>query len=190
MRPTGFPTPVDTPPDEQPVVIDVSGTVRPPRRLDRRGRAILAAAAAVAVVVNAGAAWAYWRVTGSSTGLGSGTGVELTLRGRSDYNRPLTPGSTGDLVVTVTNNNGFPIRITSVSAAAGKIMADDEHREAGCTSPGVTLARRAFPVSWEVPKNTVGAFTIADGLVMSSGGGPACRDASFTVPVHAVGVVS
>src|SRR4051794_35779333 len=105
MRPTGFPTPVETPPAEQPVVIDVSGTFRPPPRLDRRGRAILAAAAAVAVVVNAGAVWAYWGVTGSSTGLSSGTGVQLTLRGRSDYNRPLTPGSTGNLVVTVTNDN-------------------------------------------------------------------------------------
>jgi hypothetical protein len=190
MRPTGFPTPVETPPAEQPVVIDVSGTFRPPPRLDRRGRAILAAAAAVAVVVNAGAVWAYWGVTGSSTGLSSGTGVQLTLRGRSDYNRPLTPGSTGNLVVTVTNDNGFPIRITSVSAATGKIMADDEHREAGCTSPGVTLAQPAFPVSWEVPKNTIGAFTIAGGLAMSPGSGPSCRDASFTVPVRAVGVVS
>ena len=189
MRPTGFPTPVETPPAEQPVVIETSRTFRPPPRLDRRGRTILAAAAAVAVVVNAGAVWAYWRVTGSSTGVSSGTGVELTLRGRSDYNRPLTPGSTGNLVVTVTNENGFPIRITSVSAAPGKVMADDEHREAGCTSPGVTLARPAFPVSWEVPKNTIGAFTIVGGLAMSLGNGPACRDSSFTVPVRAVGVV-
>ena len=181
--------PAETPPEEQSVVTAEPAEPRSVRRLDRRGRAILAAAAAVAVVVNAGAVWAYWRVTGSSTGLSSGTGVQLTLRGRSDYNRPLTPGSTGNLVVTVTNENGFPIRITSVSAAAGKVMADDEHREAGCTSPGVTLARPAFPVSWEVPKNTIGAFTIAGGLAMSPGSGPACRDASFTVPVRAVGVV-
>ena len=186
MRPT---IPVETPPAVRPVVTAEPAEPRRARRLDRRGRAILAAAAAVAVVVNAGAAWAYWWITGSSTPRHSGTGVELTLRGRSDYNRPLTPGSTGNLVVTVTNENAFPIRITSVSAAAGKVMADDEHREGGCTSPGVTLARPAFAVSWEVPKNTIGAFTVAGGLAMSPAGDPACRDASFTVPIRAIGVV-
>ena len=63
------------------------------RRLDGRTRSILSAAAVAAIVVNAGAAWAYWKVTASETGgARAGTAVELTLPGRSNLNRPLTAG--------------------------------------------------------------------------------------------------
>src|SRR4051812_12225164 len=55
------------------------------RRVDSRTKSILAAAAAVALVVNAGAAWAYWRVMASHTGsVRAGTTIALALRGRSD----------------------------------------------------------------------------------------------------------
>src|ERR687885_2461156 len=67
-------------------------------RLDARTRSILSAAAVAAIVVNAGAAWAYWKVTASETGNArAGTAVELTLRGRSDYNRPLPAGGPRNL---------------------------------------------------------------------------------------------
>jgi hypothetical protein len=150
---------------------------------------MLAAAGAVAVVVNAGAAWAYWRVTSAGVGHATGSAIELNLRGRSDYNRPLSPGSTGNLTVRVTNDNSFPIRVTSVSIGTGNVVADAEHRDAGCLQTGVALSRPLFPVSWEVPRNTVGAFTVAGGLAMSVRSDPACRNATFTVPVRAQGSV-
>jgi len=173
------------------------GDVPPPRRrrgwpgrLDTRTRSILAAAAAGAVIVNAGAAWAYWRIAGSEPGRDdAGTFVELTLRGRSDLNKPLIPGGTGNLVVTVTNDHDFPITITSVTPGGGNIIADDEHREAGCTKPGVIVARESVSVRWEVPRNTVGAFTVAEGLAMGLDSDEACAGATFTVPVQAVGLV-
>jgi hypothetical protein len=160
-----------------------------PSRLDRRTRSILAAAAVAAVVVNAGAAWAYWRITGSETGRsGAGSFLELNLRGRSDLNRPLVPGGVGNLVVTVTNDNDFPIRITSVTPGTGNVIADDEHREAGCANTGVSVTRDSVKVRWEVPRNTVGAFTVPDGLAMAPGSDKACAGATFTVPVRAAGV--
>jgi len=153
-------------------------------RLDRRTRSILTAAAIAAAVVNASAVWAYWHITGSATGRATaGTVVELNLRGRSDLNRPLTPGSTGNLTVTVTNDHAFPIRITSVRAAPGTVMADDEHRENGCVDSGVTVARQAFDVQWDVARNDVAAFTVPNGLVMNAPSHPACAGAVFTVPV-------
>lgn len=159
-------------------------------RLDARTRSILAAAAAGALIVNAGAAWAYWRITGSATGRAdAGAFVELTLRGRSDLNKPLTPGGTGNLVVTVTNDHDFPIRITSVAPGEGNIIADDEHREAGCTRTGVVVARDWVSVQWDVPRNTVGAFTVVEGLAMAPDSDRACAGATFTVPVQAVGLV-
>jgi hypothetical protein len=159
-------------------------------RLDARTRSILGAAAVAAVVVNAGAAWAYWKVTESETASArAGTAVELTLRGRSDLNRPLLPGGTGNLTVTLTNDNDFPITITSVSPGPGNVVADDEHREAGCREIiGVSLTKAAFAVSWDVARNTIGAFSIPDGLRMDPNANKACKGATFTVPVQVNGV--
>jgi hypothetical protein len=158
------------------------------RRIDRRTRTILSIAAAAAIVVNAGAAWAYWHVTESRTGQAAGgTAVELTLRARNDLNKPLAPGGTGNLTVTVTNEYDFPILITQVTPGSGNIVADDEHREAGCTAPAVSMTRPRFTVSWDVARNTVGAFTIPDGLFMNHSTQRACRGATFTVPVQVTG---
>jgi hypothetical protein len=171
---------------------DVLRTGRPRgflSRLDARTRSILTAAAAAAVLVNAGAVWAYWQITGSETGRAdAGTIVELNLRGRSDLNKPLTPGSTGNLTVTLTNDHDFPIRITSVAPASGSIMADDEHRENGCVNHGVTVVHDAVDVRWEVDRNHVGAFTVPGGLAMATKSDPACEGAVFTVPVLVTGV--
>jgi len=158
------------------------------RRIDRRTRTILSVAAAAAIVVNAGAAWAYWHITESKTGgRNTGTAVELALRARNDLNRPLTPGGSGNLTVTVANEYDFPIRITLVTPGAGNVVADDEHRDDGCTAPGVTMSRPRFDVSWSVPRNTVGAFTIPGGLTMSHSSQRACRGATYTVPVQVTG---
>jgi hypothetical protein len=159
------------------------------RRLDGRTRSILSAAAVTAVVVNAGAAWAYWRVTASETGSArAGSTVELALRGRSDLNRPLARGATGNLIVTLTNDNDFPIRITSVSPGPGNVVADGEHRDAGCLATGVSMTRASFVVSWYVAKNTIGAFTVPEGLTMAAAAGTACQGATFTVPLQVAGV--
>lgn len=158
-------------------------------RLDARTRSILTGAAIAAVLVNAGAVWAYWVITGSETGrTHAGTVVEMNLRGRSNLNKPLTPGSTGDLTVTVTNDNDFPIRITSVSPGTGNVVADDEHRENGCVDPGVVVRSASVEVLWEVARNDVGAFIVPHGLAMATTSAPACAGAIFTVPVRVNGV--
>jgi hypothetical protein len=158
-------------------------------RLDARTRSILTAAAAAAVLVNAGVVWAYWHITGSETGRAyAGAVVELNLRGRSDLNKPLTPGSIGDLTVTVTNDNDFPIRITSVSPAPGAILADDEHRENGCVDNGVAVGLKSAKVQWNVARNNVEAYTVPGGLTMAATSDPACAGAVFTIPVLVTGI--
>ena len=159
------------------------------QRLTGRTRSILIVAAVAAVVVNAGAAWAYWRITGSATPpVAASTAVELTVRARSDLNRPLQPGRAGGMTVTVTNDYEFPIQITTVTRGAGNIVADDEHRDAGCTFAGVDFTQRQFAVHWEVPRNTIGAFTVPNGLTMRANADPACAGAMFTVPIRVSGV--
>jgi hypothetical protein len=159
------------------------------RKLDRRTQWILAVAAAAAVVVNAGAAWSYWKVTKSATGgQAGGTAVELSLRARSDYNRPLTAGRTGNLTVTLTNDYDFPIQISRVRRGNGQVVADDEHSDAGCEPAGVSMSREEFDVTWSVPRNTIGAFTILDGLTMAADTKPECVGATFTLPVRVTGI--
>ena len=158
------------------------------RRFDVRARAILTAAAITAVVVNAGVAWTYWRVSEAEAGATGGTAVELTLRARSDLNVPLAAGSDGNLTVTLTNDYDFPIRISSVSAAPGKAVADDEHREAGCKDPAVELSQKRFDEQWDVQKNTIGAFTIPAGITRAAGGNAACEGGVFTIPIRVSGV--
>jgi len=158
------------------------------RRLDRRTKVILSGAAVAAVVVNAGAAWMYWRITGSETAQAGAGSVSMALRARSDLDKPLRPGQTTNIAVTVTNDYDFPIRITSLTPGAGNIVADDEHREAGCRVSAVSVTRPRFDVSWDVQRNTIGAFTVPDGLVMRPDADPSCAGAIFTVPVQVFGV--
>jgi hypothetical protein len=68
-------------------------------------------------------------------------------------------------------------------------VADDEHREAGCTDvESVAMTKSSFAVSWDVRRNTIGAFTVPVALVMRPGAAKACRGATFTVPVQVFGV--
>jgi hypothetical protein len=156
--------------------------------IDRRGRVVLAVAATLALLVNSGVAWLYWR-HGEQTGrAATGYTVELELRARSDETMPLHPGGATNLTVTVTNQHAFPVRIVAVRQAAGRVTADTRHRAAGCRATGVAVVADPLPVSWEVPRNAIGVFTVPDALRMTVPADPACRDAVFTVPVRATGI--
>lgn len=156
------------------------------RRFDRRARMILTVAAVAALLANAGAAWAYWHFNGPDRGTPTAAArVEITLSAMSDPGRTLRPGEVGNLTVTVTNQHPVPVHITSIRRADGPIIADDVRREAGCTDPRVELTEAEFPVSWEVPRNTIGAFILPQALTMRPGGQVACRGATFTVPIRA-----
>jgi hypothetical protein len=159
------------------------------RRLDRRGKLILTIALVTALIANGGAAWAYWTLHGQGSGVAvAGTATELTMRGQSDDSRPLYPGGTTNLTVTVANQNDFPVKITSVSLGPGRVTADLEHRHAGCRHPGVAITGDPLQVTWNIPKNTTGVFTVPDGLAMNNSSDTACQGAVFAIPVRAIAV--
>ncbi|GAA3351477.1 hypothetical protein GCM10020358_81300 [Amorphoplanes nipponensis] len=164
------------------------GRVRRSPRLDRRGRLVLAVAATVAVLVNSGAAWAYWRLDAAAAAPAPGGPVELTLQARSDDGAALSPGAAVGLTVTVTNRYAFPVRVVAVRAGSGAVTADPAHHDAGCRGTGLAVAADSRPVSWEVPRNTIGVFIMPGALRMTGAADPACRGAVFTVPVRATGV--
>ncbi|GAA2526472.1 hypothetical protein [Winogradskya humida] len=156
-----------------------------PRRrpLSGRTRTILIAACAATVIVNACAVWAYWKITDT------GSFVEMTLRAQSSLNVPLRPGTTGDLIVTVTNENNFPIRLTSLRSGNGRTVPDEESRNRGCRATGVSLTSRSMPVNWEVDRNNAAAFTVHDGVRMADGSGQRCVNAVFIIPVRVDGEI-
>jgi hypothetical protein len=161
------------------------------RKVNRRTKVILTVAAVAAVVVNAGVAWAYWRLTGSGTGIAkAGSAIELNVSGVSDDKKPLYPGGKSNLTVTIANDNSFPIKITTLSPGKGSTTADSEHRNAGCRTTGVVVSKDVHEVSWAVPKNTIGVFTLADAIEMSNASDTACQGATFTIPVQAAGTSS
>lgn len=153
---------------------------------------ILTVAAVAALLANAGAAWAYWHFNGPEREppAAAAASVEIMVTATSDPSRALTPGDVGSLTVTVTNQYSNPVRITSILPAGGRILADDGRRSAGCTNPRVELTRKEFPVSWEVPRNTIGAFILPEALTMRANSPAACKGATFTVPVRARAVGS
>ncbi|WIM95836.1 hypothetical protein ACTOB_007974 [Actinoplanes oblitus] len=174
------------PADHEEPTWEVRGPRR--RRFDRRSRTILGLAAVAAMLANAGAAWAYWRLTQPDPAAApQPVTIEMVLRGRNDLGQVMRPGDNGNLLVTVTNDRNVPIRITSIGIGPGNVVADPEHRDAGCTAPRVRVARTYYPVSWEVAKNTVGAFTLPRALSMEHGTAKACVGADFTVPLRARG---
>ena len=158
-------------------------------RLDRRGKLILSIAAAAAVIVNAGAAWAYWKLDGAGTAVAvAGSAVGLQMHGRSDGSKPLYPGGTTNLTVTVINNNDSQVKITSVAAGAGDVTADAAHREGGCRTTGVVVSPGVLHVAWKVAENTTDVFTVPGGLMMTNSSDSACQGATFTIPVRATGI--
>ncbi|MGA5301749.1 hypothetical protein ACPCHT_17605 [Nucisporomicrobium flavum] len=155
-------------------------------RLDGRARVVLAGAAATAALVNAGAVWAYWTITDAG-GARPGSFVSMALLGKSSLDTPLQPGEVGALTVTVANQNPYPIVVTSVEPGPGNVVADAEHREAGCRRPAVTFTERSSSVRWRVAANNVAVFTVPDGLRMAADGNAACPGGVFTVPVEVTG---
>jgi hypothetical protein len=159
----------------------------PRRRFDRRARMILTVAAVAAVLANAGAAWAYWRWNGpeASQPAAGAAAFELALSGSTGPEQKLRPGETSDLTVTVTNQHAVPLRITSIRRGAGPVAVDEAHRGSGCAEAPVEMAQESFAVSWEVPKNTIGAFVLEDAVTVRDGLPAACRTADLVVPVQA-----
>jgi len=154
------------------------------RRLSRRSTAILATASALFLAVNAGVAWAYWRIGGTgATSATAATVANLQVSGASYPDVPLYPGARGGLAVTVANPNSFPVIVNRVAPGPGPITADAAHQAAGCNQHGVSLADDTFNVSWPIPKNSQQTFVISNSVLMANSSDNACQGATFSIPV-------
>jgi hypothetical protein len=157
-------------------------------RSSLRARPVIVAAVVAVLTVTGGAAWALWQVTGSrATSAATQDAVELRLVGRPDPDRPLYPGAKVDLVVTVHNDNSFPVLVNVLRMGTAPVTADQAHRNAGCITTGVALVASPMTVTWRVNPNARKDFILTEGLTMSNDSDSACQGATFSVPLTVSG---
>lgn len=147
------------------------------RRWSRRRKAV---AAAIGVVLAGGVAFA---ATSWVVGLNSGSSAEgqsaaitnltITASASPAAGNLLYPGGTGDVVVTISNPNSFPVSITSVNLptnatyAAGYTTSALTTAQAGCTATTPSY------VTWNYATATTGSVhTLTSTLVVGASGQP------------------
>jgi hypothetical protein len=136
-----------------------------------------------------GIAAAVWSAVGAGSGTGkSASTVAVTLTPGTPSTL-LYPGSTANVVLTVTNPNAAAVRIGSLALDTARgtagFAADANH--AGCTLTTLTFATQTNGTTgWTVPPksgsvNGTLAVSLANALVMSTSAANACQGATFTV---------
>jgi len=136
-----------------------------------------------AVLIAVGIAIGAWNATGSGTGYAkAGTSSSLTLGDASASTvADLYPGATGNVKITVTNPNSFPVSITSVSQTASTSITSDKGSTCNA-STGVTFTTQSG-LSLALAANTTSTFTLSGAVAMSNASANACQGAVFSIPV-------
>ena len=136
-----------------------------------------------AVLVAVGIAIGAWNATGSGTGYAkAGTSSSLTLGDASGSTvADLYPGATGNVKITVTNPNSFPVSITSVSQTASTSITSDKGSTCNA-STGVTFTTQSG-LSLALGAGATSTFTLSGAVAMSNASANACQGAVFSIPV-------
>lgn len=157
----------------------------PPERevLVRLRNALTAAGVVLGSALATNLAFAAWNSTGSGSGSAGATTAKALTTTAASTTGQLFPGATGDLRITIKNDNGYPVRVSDVTGD-GTITSD---KGAACdASTGVTFTDRQGQ-TLDLPANGSATFTLAGAVHMSNASDNACQGAVFTIPVSLVG---
>ena len=165
-------------------------TPAPPPPQARRGRRVKRRWSVLGLLllgaIVAGVAVGAWNVTGSGSGSAkAGVATGLTLNDASGATAAdLYPGVTGNVKLSVTNPNSFPVRVTSVTGT-GAITSD---KGAACNaSTGVTFTNQTG-LTLDLAAGATSVFTLSGAAAMSNSSDNACQGAIFTIPVSVSGI--
>ncbi len=159
------------------------------RNLNRRSKITLAIAAAAFVTVNAGAAYAYWKLSGTASGSAAAATIDgLSVSGSIDPAKPLYPGGTGALLLTIANNNDFPVIVNGLARHNLPISIDVAHANKGCAPTTVELTDTLFSGNWPVPKGQTATFPVPAAIKMAANAPITCAGATYSIPIKVVGV--
>jgi hypothetical protein len=158
-----------------------------------RTKKLVALAAAVLTLSAVGLVYAAWITNGGgSVYAKAGSSQALTtVDASASTSATLYPGSTGDVVLRLSNPNPYPVRVTGVSlnGANADIAPDSGH--ASCTTTGVSFAG-ATGLAIDVPAragatNGTAQQTLTGAVSMSNASVDGCQGATFTIPVSLTG---
>jgi hypothetical protein len=150
--------------------------------------AVAALGAGVAVVAAAGTGYAYWSAT--ATGTGSGTTASgrtaaqaLTTSTPTTTGAALRPEGTGDVVVTITNPNSFPVSVTAIALNAAGAK--------GCTTPALTAGSNptysvggtATSLPLGIAANGSKTVVVNGAVTMGATASSDCQGTTLSVPV-------
>lgn len=156
--------------------------------VSRSRRVVVTAILSVALVAVGAVAFASWRATGTGTGTATaGTALAVSLSPGVPTGA-LFPGGTTSVALTVTNPNGFPVRLGSFARDAARgtdgFAVDATH--SACPVTTLSFTTQAPAGGWTIPAKvgtTSGSLPVqlAGSLSMGIGAASACQGASFTV---------
>jgi hypothetical protein len=144
----------------------------------RWGRRRRMVAASVGVLAVAGAAYGVtnWvvNVAGGSSGEGqsaSVSNISISAVATPAAGNLLYPGGTGDVVVTISNPNAFPVTITAVNLPTSTTYATGYTTSALSTTQTGCLAATPSGVTWSFATSTSGsAHTLTTPLTVAASG--------------------
>jgi hypothetical protein len=160
------------------------------RRPRRHAARLAAGAAALAVLAGAGVAYAAWTASGTGTAGAKATTFQPLTVSAGATTALLYPGGSADAVVSITNPNPFPVKITQIGqdTTPGKYVSSDQGASctdaSGSTHPtGVTLTTATGTPLASVPANSSAPVTLTGKVTMSAASDNGCQGATFAIPV-------
>lgn len=141
----------------------------------------------LAVTGGAGVAYAAWLANGEGTSTAAATSAQAlsTLDASADTSAALFPGGSSDVKLTISNPNGYPVKITKVTDSA-PITARAGSGKGACSITGVSFVDQ-LNVDLAVPANGSATFTFAGAALMSNASEDGCQGATFDIPVSFTG---
>jgi hypothetical protein len=157
------------------------------RKFRRTITKVIAGTLTTGVILTAGIAFAAWTAGGSGNGYAKAAtvGALTTVDASASTTAQLYPGGTGDVKITISNPNAFPVTVTGVSGSG----AITSNAGATCTNAtGVTFTDTSGLTDVAAASTTT-TITLANKASMSNSSNNACQGAIFTIPVTLVGTV-
>jgi hypothetical protein len=149
---------------------------------------ITAGGIVVGAMLAAGVAFAAWTATGSGGGYAKATTAQALTTVDVSASTPATlyPGATGNVKLSISNPNPYPVTVSSVSGSSA-ITSD---KGAACNAAtGVTYSNQTG-LSLVVPAAGSATFTLTNAVSMSNASDDSCQGAVFMIPVSLSGASS
>ncbi len=134
-------------------------------------------------------AFAAWTANGTGSAGAQAKSAQSVAVAAGTTSAQLAPGSSGDLVLVVTNPNSYPVSITQIASGAVASITSTGGASCSGTATGLSFATGFPKTVSQVIAGSGGTFTytITNAVAMSNSSDPSCAGVTFTIPVSVTG---